>query len=81
MLGSFAAVVGCVRRMAVGGMGVMRGFLVVAVIVVLGGLAMMMGGVLVVLRGGAMMFGAFVCLHDGSPLQLWMKTGKSVARS
>jgi hypothetical protein len=68
MLGSFAAVVGRVRRMAVGGMGVMRGFLVVAVIVMLGCFAMMMGGGLVVLRGSAMMVSAFVCRHDGLPV-------------
>ena len=73
--------VGRVRRMAVGGMRVMRGLLVVAVIVMLGGFAMMMGGVLVVLRGGAMMFSAFVCRHDGLPVQTWMKAGKSGARS
>ena len=59
--------VGCVRCMAVGGMGVMGRFPVVAVIVMLGGFAMMMGGVLVVLRGGAMMFSAFVCRHFWSP--------------
>jgi hypothetical protein len=81
MLGGFAAVVGCVRRMAVGGMRVMRGFLVVAVIVMLGRFAMMMSGVLVMFCGAAMMFGAFVCLHNGLPVQSWMKTRKSAARS
>jgi hypothetical protein len=68
MLGGFAAVVGCVRRMAVGRMGVMGGFLVVAVIVMLGGFAMVVRGVVVVLRGGAMMFSAFMCRHDGLPV-------------
>jgi hypothetical protein len=65
MFGGFAAVVGRVRRMAVGGMRVMRGFLVVALFMMLSGFTMVMGGVFVVLRGAAMMFGAFVCLHDG----------------
>ena len=81
MLGGFAAVVGCVRRMAVGGMRMMRGFFVVAVIVMLGSFAMMMGGVFVVFCGGAMMLCAFVCRHDGLPVQTWMKAGKSGASS
>ena len=81
MLGRFAAVMGRVRCMAMGGMGVMRGFLVVAVFVMLGGFAIMMGGVLVVFRGGAMMFSAFVGRHGGLPVQTWMKAAKSGARS
>jgi hypothetical protein len=81
MLGGFAAVVGRVRRMAVGGMRVMRGFLVIAVVVVLGGFAMMMGGVFVVFRSGAVMFSAFVCRHDGLPVQKWLKAAKSGAGS
>ena len=44
-----------VRRMTVRGMRVMRGFLVVALIVVLGSFAMMMRGVVVVLSRGAVM--------------------------
>jgi hypothetical protein len=68
VLGGFATVVGRVRRMAVGGMRVMRSFLMIAVVVMLGGFAMMVGGVLVVFRGVAVMFSAFVCRHDGLPV-------------
>ena len=80
MLGGFATVVGRVRRMAMGGVRVMRGVLVVAIVVMLGGLAMMMGGVLVVIRGGAVVFSAFMCRHDGLPVQTWGE-GRNVWRA
>jgi hypothetical protein len=79
MLGGFATVVGRVRRMAVSGVGVMRGFLVVAVIVMLGGFAMMVCRVLVVFRGAPMMLSAFVGFHNGLPVQKWLRP-ESLAR-
>lgn len=73
VLGGFAAVMRCMCRMAMRAVRMMRGLLVIAVVVMLGGLPMVMGRVVVVLRGGAMMIGALVNWHDGLPVRVWVE--------
>jgi hypothetical protein len=70
----------CMRRMAVSGVGMMRGLLVVAAVVMLGCFPMVMRRVVVVLRRGAVMIGALVSWHDSVPLLLWSKAAKGGAR-
>jgi hypothetical protein len=53
----------CMQRMSVRGMGVMRGFLVIAGLGVLGSLTMMFRGVFVMFRGFLMVFMHFVTVH------------------
>jgi hypothetical protein len=46
----------------------------------LGRLAMVAGGAIVMLRRGTMVFSAFMCRHDGLPVQAWLKVGEYVGR-
>jgi hypothetical protein len=62
-LGRLAAVVRGMCGVAVGGMRVMGRLMMIAIVVVLCGLAMMVGSLFVVLGSGAMMSGAFVNRH------------------
>ena len=64
MLARLAGVMSGVVRMAVGGMGMMRRFLMRIGLMVLGGLAMMLGGMLVMLGGGSVMLDDLVLGHD-----------------
>ena len=52
-----------VQRMAVRGMGVMRGFLVITRLGVLGGLTVVFRGLFVMFRGLVMVFVNFVTVH------------------
>ena len=69
MFGRFGAVMRGMRRVSVRGVGMVRGVLVIAVVMVLGGLVMMVRRLLMMLGCRAMMFSAFVFLHDVLPLQ------------
>jgi hypothetical protein len=61
MLDRFNMMVGGVRCMAMRSVSMVGCFFVIAILVVLGGLAMMMCSTFVVLCCGRMVFGAFVC--------------------
>ena len=65
-------VFGCMQGMAVGHLGVVRGFLMMAGFMVLRGLAMVLGGFLVVVRRLLMMLMNFVAIH-------WLLPGSSLA--
>ncbi len=67
VLGRFAAVMSGVRRVTMGRMSVVRGLLVLAFIVMLGGAAVMLGRIVVMLGRAAMMLGAFVNSHESLP--------------
>jgi hypothetical protein len=73
--GRFCCVVSCVVRMAMGRVRMMRGGLMVAVFVVLGGFAMVPGCVFMMFRCLVMMLR---CLsgHLGSPLSEGIKYGR-----
>jgi hypothetical protein len=67
LLRSVAMVLMSMQRMAVGGVGVMGGFLVIAGFRVLRRLAVMLGGVLVMLRGLFVMLVNVVTVHRWLP--------------
>jgi hypothetical protein len=64
VLARLAGVMGGVRGMAVCRMGVMRGLLVRVLLVVLGGLAMVLGGVFVMFGRGVVVLDDLVLGHD-----------------
>jgi hypothetical protein len=68
MLRSFAAMMSCMRRMAMSRVCMMGRLAMITVIVVPGGVAMMLSGLLVMVSGRAVVFSAFVVRHDCLPL-------------
>jgi len=63
VLGGFAGMVRGVKSVTMRDVGVVRGFLMVAVLVVLGSLAVVSRCVLVMFGGLSVVFGSFVVLH------------------
>lgn len=80
LLGRVRVMIGRVQRVAVRDLGMMRGLLVIAGLVMLGGFAMMLGGMLVVMRGVLVMFVNLMIAHRFRSLTGWKGAGAS-ARS